>query len=125
MCDCDIEFPDYDEESDEVLYEEREVAAAQSITCCECSHDISQDTTYKHIRGCWGGEWRTYHQCLDCAKLGDRFIKETGCCYGYGGLYQELIDSDILDRFGKDKAWFEQEPWLKITCQEPLKCEVV
>ncbi|WP_445634601.1 hypothetical protein NSTC745_06423 [Nostoc sp. DSM 114161] len=125
MCDCDIQRPDWDEEGEE-LWEENEVKAEKDISCCECCHPIKAGETYKHLRGCWDGEWSAYKMCLDCSRLSDRFTKKTDCCHALGGLYEELIDSDILLRDEEDEeTWIEQESWLKVVCQHPLKCEVV
>ncbi|MFN6572360.1 hypothetical protein [Dendronalium sp. ChiSLP03b] len=126
MCDCDIERPDYDDESGEELWEDNEVVAQKEVSCCECSHPIKAGTTYRHIEGCWDGEWFTYRMCLICSALSDRFMKETDCCHALGGLYEELIDSGILCRDEEnEETWINQEPWLKAVCQHPLKCEVV
>ncbi|MBH8566696.1 hypothetical protein I8748_31865 [Nostoc sp. CENA67] len=122
MCDC--EMPDYDDEEGEYLYDDKEVVADKSLVCCECSHPIGVGTIYKYIRGCWDGDWQVFATCLTCVALGDRFAKETDCCYPFGGLYDELIDSDFLCR-DEDEIWIEQVSWLTILCQEPLKCEVV
>ena len=128
MCDC--ETPDYDDESGEELYEDNEVVAELKFCCCECHHPINAGTTYRHILGCWDGDWSIYKMCLDCSALSDaygglrlRFYKEGGC-HCLGGLYEELIDSDIVCSFGEDEVWIEQESWLKVICQHPLKCEV-
>lgn len=122
MCEC--ESPDYDEDFGEELYEENQVVAELAFPCCECCHTVETGSTYRHIRGCWDGDWSTYGICLDCSALSDRFQKEGGC-HCIGGLYEELIDSEILCRDEENKAtWVEQESWLKVTFQHPLKCEV-
>ncbi len=102
--------------------------------CCECNRPINVGTTYRLMKGLWDGCWDTYKMCLDCSALSDafgnvfneRFMKETDCCHALGGLYEELINSDILCRDEEDEEiWIPQESWLKVACQHPLKCEVV
>ncbi|HYX18344.1 MAG TPA: hypothetical protein VE944_29055 [Nostoc sp.] len=122
MCNCGIERPDYDEESGEDLYEESEVIAELPFSCCECQHPIKSGTTYKHIKGCWDGDWSTYGMCLDCSRLSDRLYKELHACHCFSGLYDELINSDILGR--DEENWIGRD-WLKVVCQHPLKCEVI
>ncbi|MBD2488994.1 hypothetical protein [Aulosira sp. FACHB-615] len=124
MCICDVEMPDYDEETWEQLYDEKQVTAESDLRCCECNYPILAGSLYKHIHGSWDGEWSTYHQCLGRDALGDRFMKETDCCYGFGTLYDELINSDLLCRDEEDEeSWVECERWLKVVCQNPLKVE--
>lgn len=122
MCDC--ESPDYDEESGEELWEDNEVVAVLPFSCCECHHPIKSGTTYRHIKGCWDGDWSTYRMCLDCSAVSDRF-REKGGCHCFGGLYEELIDSEILCWDEESENWIEQESWLEVVCHHLLKCEVV
>ncbi|MDZ8138217.1 MAG: hypothetical protein RM049_23405 [Nostoc sp. DedQUE04] len=77
MCDCDR--PDYDDEEGEELYEENEVKAELSFPCCECNQPISTGEKYRHIRGCWDGDWSTYGMCLSCSRVSDRFTQENNC----------------------------------------------
>ncbi|RCJ20112.1 hypothetical protein A6S26_05170 [Nostoc sp. ATCC 43529] len=74
------------------------------------------------MKGLWDGCWATYKMCLECEKVSDTFHRKGGC-HCIGGLYEELIDSDILLR--DEETWIEQESWLKIVSQNPLRCEVV
>lgn len=36
-----------------------------------------------------------------------------------------MCDCEMPDYDDEDENWVEQESWLKIVCQEPLKYEVV
>lgn len=127
MCICDVEMPDYDEETGEQLYEEEQrTAQHDDLCCCECGQSILTGSLYKYIHGCWDGDWSTYRQCLGCAALGDRYVKETDCCYAFGCLYDELINSDLLCQDEEDEEfWIECDQWLKVVCQKPLKVEEV
>lgn len=135
MSNCDCDRPDYDDESGEQLWSDDIVAADSAIKCCECSHPINAGEQYRHIEGCWDGDWSTYRMCLTCSAVSDRFQKEPDNCHCLGGLYEELIDCEILftlkDEDGrtiKDQqnnyTWLTETHWLRIVSQNPLKCEV-
>ncbi|MBN3951918.1 MAG: hypothetical protein HWQ38_37830 [Nostoc sp. NMS7] len=122
MCDCDR--PDYDDEEGEELYDENEVVAELSFPCCECNHPIKAGEKYRHIRGCWDGDWSTYGMCLSCSRVSDRLSKELNACHCFGGLYDELINSDILCRDELDReTYFCSCTWLKVVSQSPLRCD--
>lgn len=112
MCDC---------ESPEV-WSESYPKARIAHKCCECDRQIDVGVTYRLMKGLWDGCWATYKMCLECEKVSDTFHRKGGC-HCIGGLYEELIDSDILLR--DEETWIEQESWLKIVSQNPLRCEVV
>jgi hypothetical protein len=138
MCSCDCEAPDWDDESGEQLFESEIVVVAESlvkpIKCCECGTAISIGERYRHIRGCWDGDWATYKMCLGCSDLSDRFTSEPDNCHCLGGLYEELINSEILFTLKDDgrtirdesgsPTWLTETNWLRVVNQDPLKCEV-
>lgn len=135
MCSCDCETPDYDEESGEELWDDKIVVADSAIKCCECSADINAGEQYRYIEGCWDGDWSTYRMCLTCSAVSDRFQKEPDNCHCLGGLYEELINTEVLfplkdddgrvikDEQGK-RTWLTEAHWLRIVSQYPLRCEV-
>ncbi|MEH2138589.1 hypothetical protein [Nostoc sp.] len=135
MCNCDCETPDYDDESGEELYDDGVVVAKKAIKCCECRHLVNAGEKYRHIKGRWGGDWSTYRMCLSCSAVSDRLSKELDICHCLSGLYEELIDSEILftlkdddgraieDEQGK-RTWLCEEHWLRVVSQNPFKCEV-
>ena len=135
MCNCDCETPDYDDESGEELYDEGVKIAYSPIKCCECRTTINVGEKYRHTEGLWDGDWSAYQMCLVCASVSDRLDKELDVCHCFGGLYDELINCEILfilkadngraikDDQGK-RTWSTQENWLRIVSQNPLKCEV-
>ncbi len=75
MCNCDCESPDYDDELGEELYDENEVVAELPFPCCECNQPISTGEKYRHIKGCWDGDWSTYGMCLSCSRVSDRLSR--------------------------------------------------
>ncbi|NDJ20933.1 hypothetical protein GS682_04595 [Nostoc sp. B(2019)] len=127
MCNCDCEHPDYDEEEGEELYEDNEVVAELGFPCCECHHPVNAGSIYRHIKGCWDGDWSTYRMCLSCSAVSDRFSQELDGCHCLGGLYEELIDCEILYRDCEvdEEVYLCEQPWLKIVSHNYLKCEVV
>ncbi|MEH1902509.1 MAG: hypothetical protein V7L04_14090 [Nostoc sp.] len=125
LCDCDCETPDYDDESGEELYEENEVVAELAFHCCECNHSINAGEKYRHIKGCWDGDWSTYCMCLSCSRVSDRLTKELDACHCFSGLYDELINFDILCRNKSERETIESScTWLKVVNQNPLRCDV-
>lgn len=123
MCDC--KSPDYDDEEGEELYEEQERLALSPLNCCECHHPINIGEKYRYIKGCWDGDWSVYGMCLSCSRVSDSLQQELNVCHCFGGLYDELINSDLLCRDEQEKeTYFCSCPWLKVISQNPLRCDV-
>ncbi|MBD2364466.1 hypothetical protein H6G36_25390 [Anabaena minutissima FACHB-250] len=125
MCECDLERPD--------IFEAVHRKARRQHRCSECSRAISNagrnaiapGSKYVAISALWDGHWGNFKQCLDCEAMGDRFMKETDCCYCVGDLYQDLIDSDFLNFDEETQRWESSKEWLQIVSQKPLRCVVV
>lgn len=116
MCSCDLVNPD--------VFRSTIRKARKQHKCCECGATIQPSSKYVDIFGVWDGEPGSYKQCLECSEIGDRLTKENDCGYAIGGLFQELIDSDFIDRNQETEEWESTVDWIKVTGQEPLQVAV-
>lgn len=115
MCNCDyLERPE--------VYEENEHRAKKLHQCSECGSTINPGSMYIKISGLWEGKWQHFKQCLHCNEIGDRLSQETKCPYEIGGLYEELIEGELISFDKASQAWISNTNWLKILTHQPLQC---
>lgn len=43
--------------------------AAKPHKCCECGRTIEKSDQYQYSSGIWGGEPRSYKQCMNCHEI--------------------------------------------------------
>lgn len=82
-CSCAISI---DHDGGASVCTEKIVTARKIHTCDECLRKIKPGEKYENVKGCWDGEWATFHICLDCKSIRDVFFES----WLYGQVWENF-----------------------------------